>query len=103
MASSPFTSDTLACRRFFERRQRGSPMTYTTVSGHKIEYHPTPAVARLIEALKTMCDTPGVTRDAMVAMVYSTDNPIMDKEAIPGRGAVTAKVMANPAYRVMTD
>jgi excisionase family DNA binding protein len=78
-------------------------MTYTTLSGHQIEYDAAPKLARFIGELEAMCRSAGETEDAMIARVYSVDNPIMDTQAIPGRGAVTAKVLANPAYRVMTD
>lgn len=82
---------------------REAKFTWTTVSGHEVRYGAPPTVAALIERLKAMLADPAATEDDMIVAVYNQDNPVMDREVIPGRGAVTTRTLANPAYRVMTD
>src|SRR3712207_1215967 len=77
--------------------------THLTIEGHTIEYGAPPEVQALIDRLRRMLDDPRATEDDMVLAVYSPANPIMDKTVMPGRGAVTAAVLANPVYEVMTD
>src|SRR5689334_4911921 len=77
--------------------------TYQTISGHEISYEPTPEVAALLARLQAMLEDPAATQDQMIALAYGQDNPILDPNVIPGRGAVTPRVLEDPAYRVMTD
>ena len=77
--------------------------TYQTLAGLTVAYSPNPAVAAFVSQLAGMAVDPAVTEDQLVAAVYGTANPLMDTAAVPGRGAVTAAVLADPAYRVMTD
>lgn len=56
-------------------------------------------LARALEAVENA----NVTKDDMLALIYGDDNPILDREFIPGRPMVTPKVLAHPAYHVLTD
>lgn len=78
--------------------------THTTVSGHAIEFEtPPPPVAALLARLGNMLADPAATEAQMLVLVYSPDNPIMDRSVMPGRGAVTPAVLADPVYQVMSD
>lgn len=78
--------------------------THTTVSGHAIEYDtPAPDVLALLARLRAMLEDPKAREDDMLVAVYSPDNPIMDRSVMPGRGAVTPAVLADPVYQVMAD
>lgn len=76
---------------------------YTTIEGQELEYQADAELQGLIDRLRGMLADPAATSDDMILAIYSPANPIMNKTVIPGRGAVTAEVLANPAYRVMTD
>lgn len=76
--------------------------TYTTLSGHTIEYDAPADVVSFVARLQKLA-AGDATEDQLIALVYCLDNPLMDKAAIPGRGAVTQRVLDDPAYRVMTD
>jgi excisionase family DNA binding protein len=76
--------------------------TYQTISGRTLDLTGTdPAKIAFLERFQSMASTS--THDEMIALGYGIDNPIMDLDAIPGRGAVTAEVIFTPAYRAMTD
>jgi excisionase family DNA binding protein len=78
--------------------------TYQTISGRTLDLTGTdaPKIA-FLERIMSMAEAGVATRDQMIALAYGTDNPILDPNVIPGRGAVTAAILHTPAYRVMTD
>lgn len=77
---------------------------YTTTAGEVIEYAP-PAddVARYLARVIDAAHDPRVSEGELVELVYSKDNPLLDSSVMPGRGAVTREVFANPVYHVMHD
>lgn len=78
--------------------------TYQAISGHTIDLATVPAKQiAFLEELKSMAAHPRATHAGMLAKAYGPENPILDSNAIPGRGAVTAEVLSRPAYRAMTD
>jgi len=79
-------------------------ITHTTLTGHRVELEdPKPDVVAFLERLEGMVADPKATEDDLIAVAYGRDNPILDHSIFPARGAVTAAVLADPAYRVMTD
>lgn len=78
--------------------------THITVTGHPIQFEqPDAKTGAILEQLQAGVDDPSVDEDDLVALVYSPQNPVMDRNAVPGRGVVTPAVLENPVYRVMTD
>jgi excisionase family DNA binding protein len=78
--------------------------THQTISGQTINFSNVPAQQiAFLEKLKLMAAHRGTTHDEMIVKAYGPENPILDPNAIPGRGAVTAEVIGKPAYRAMTD
>jgi excisionase family DNA binding protein len=76
--------------------------TYQIISGQRIGLDGTEASKiSFLERLQSMAVT--ATHSQMIALAYGTENPILDPNVIPGRGAVTAAVLFTPAYRAMTD
>jgi hypothetical protein len=77
---------------------------YKTTLGETIEYpKPAPDVAKFLARIEEAAEDPRVREDAMIALVYSTENPILEQGKFEGRGAVTKAVLANPLYRVLLD
>ena len=78
--------------------------THQTISGQTVDLAHVPAEQiAFLEKLKSMAAHRGTTHDEMIVKAYGPENPILDANAIPGRGAVTAEVIGKPAYRAMTD
>ena len=76
--------------------------TYQTISGRTLDLTGAdPAKIAFLERFQSVASTS--THNEMIALGYGVENPIMDLDAIPGRGAVTAEVIFTPAYRTMTD
>lgn len=81
-----------------------STRTYTTLSGRELNFEePTGAVAAFLARVEAAAADPRVSEDALIALVYSAENPILDTSLMPGRGTVTPRVFADPLYHVMTD
>ena len=78
-------------------------LTHRTITGHPIELEPTPKVAAFLRRLEEAVADPKVTERELTGLAYGPENPFLDHSMFPGRGAVTKDVLANPAYRVMTD
>ena len=82
----------------------GQMPQHTTVSGHVIDYpEPEPKVAALLKRLARMADDPKATEDQMVALTYSSENPLLGPDLFPSRGAVTKETLLKPAWHVMQD
>jgi excisionase family DNA binding protein len=76
--------------------------TYQTISGRTLDLTGTdPARMAFLKRFRSMAATS--THSQMIAVGYGIENPIMDLDAIPGRGAVTAEIIFTPAYQTMTD
>lgn len=78
--------------------------TYTTTLGELVEYPKPPAnVARFLERAQAAAEDPRVTEDGLIALIYGTENPLLEQGKFKDRGAVTKEVLANPLYRVFLD
>ncbi len=78
--------------------------TYQLLSGEKIQYpEPNGQVAKFLERVRGASENHAVSIYQMIDLVYGLDNPILDKNLIPGRAMVTQVVFENPLYRVMSD
>lgn len=85
-------------------KKKTSPERYTTVAGEVIEYPtPSPDVAAYLARVRDAANDPRVSESELVEFVYSKDNPVLDATLMPGRGAVTKAVFADPVYQVMHD
>lgn len=78
-------------------------ITHRTVTGHLVEFEAPPKVATFLRRLEDAVAEPKVTERELTGLAYSNENPFLDHTMFPGRGAVTKEVLADPAYRVMTD
>ncbi|MBX3216932.1 MAG: hypothetical protein KF850_33175 [Labilithrix sp.] len=76
---------------------------YRTVSGHTITFEAGPKVAAFLRRIEAAVDDPKVSERELTGLAFSAENPILDHSLFPGRGGVTPKVLADPAYHVMTD
>jgi len=77
---------------------------HQTLAGETLEYPtPDPELARYLARLIDAAHDPTVTEGALVGLIYSAENPIMDTTILPGRGMVTRAVHSDPVYRVMSD
>jgi hypothetical protein len=75
-----------------------------TLTGHVVTYDPpAPEVERFLQRVQALVDDPKATEDDVVSLIYGQENPILDRSLFPTRGAVTAAVLANPVYHVLTD
>jgi hypothetical protein len=77
---------------------------YETLSGHRIEYpEPDPKVEKFIKRAAAMIEDRKVLADDLVALVYGSENPILEAGPVPGAGLVTKDVLDNPVYHVLAD
>lgn len=73
-------------------------------SGEVIEYPtPAPEVAAFLERLRAAAADPAVSVGEFMDLLSGSENPILDREFVPGKYYVTRKVFDNPVYRVMSD
>lgn len=80
------------------------PRIHTTLSGHDIKYpDPDPKLDRFLKRARDLLDDAKASEDELTLLVYGEDNPILDRTFFPGRGMVTASVLENPVYHVLTD
>lgn len=80
------------------------PRTYVSLAGHKITYaDPEPKVARFLQRVFDLATDPKVKSNALISLIYGSENPILDPTFFPERGAVTEAVLENPIYHVMAD
>lgn len=80
-----------------------SRRVHVTLSGHRVEYDPSPKLATFLTRLEDMISAPKVAEQEMIGLAYSRENPLMDRTLHPWRVMVTKKVFANPAYQVISD
>ncbi len=77
--------------------------TYERLDKTVIEFGATPEASEFLRRLAHALTDPRVTAAAMTDLVYSAENPVLDKSVVPGKGYVTAAVHADPVYQVMAD
>jgi hypothetical protein len=79
-------------------------MRWTTLSGRELSFNePTGDLAAYWDRLQRDAADPTVSHDALLALLYHADNPLLDRTLMPGRGSVTRAVIDNPLYQAMTD
>lgn len=77
---------------------------YLTISGETIEYSPnTLVLAAFMDRVRTASEDPKVLVVQLEAMVYGFENPLLDKDIIPGRAVVTKATYEHPCFHVMLD
>lgn len=78
--------------------------THETIEGESLTYdEPPPLEAAFLERVRQAASDPAVTEDALVALLYGKDNPLLDHARLPGHSLVTADTLKNPLYRVLCD
>lgn len=77
--------------------------SHHTVSGHRIDYEPTPEVEAFLRRLEAMIDDPKVDEQRMIGFAHSVENPILDQTLVPGQAMVTKAVLEDPVYDVVRD
>lgn len=77
---------------------------HITLSNKEIEYDDRdPVVAAFLQRVRELAAKPKSKESDLIALVYSQENPIMDRTLFPERGAVTKEVLEHPVYRVLCD
>lgn len=76
---------------------------HTTITGHTIDYDPTPDVAAFLDRVRKLAADPTTTENDLITLAYSRENPILDQGMFLDRGAVTKEVLERPEYRVLVD
>ena len=77
---------------------------HTTIAGETLEYpRPGPELAAFLARVRAAAEDPRVSEQALVELLYGSENPILDHTIFRGRGAVTRETFANPVYHVMLD
>ena len=76
---------------------------HTTIDGREIVYTASSALAAFLDRVVALANDPRISEDEMIELVYSKENPLLDKTMFADRGAVTREVFDNPAYHVMLD
>lgn len=76
---------------------------YEAINGQRIEFTHTPETEVFLKKVLALYEDPRKSENDLIALVYSKENPILDQTIFPTRGAVTAAVLENPLYGVMTD
>lgn len=80
------------------------PRIHVSLTGQEIKYDdPDPKLTRFLQKAFDLASDPKVKSDALVALIYGTENPILDRTLFPERGMVTKDVLENPVYHVLTD
>jgi excisionase family DNA binding protein len=81
-----------------------STRIHTTIREHRIEFDDDdPKFAAFLRRAEKLLADPSVTEDAMVAVVFSEANPLLDAQVDPPRAVVTPRVYADPRYHVLSD
>jgi hypothetical protein len=77
---------------------------HETISGHRVEYpDPNPKIERSLRRVRELAEDARATEDDLIKLVYGRENPLLDQDALPGRGAVTRELLDDPVYQVLTD
>jgi hypothetical protein len=80
------------------------PRIHEALSGHRIEYpDPDPKLDKFLKRAQALVEDKRATENDLVALLYGRENPILDPTLFPERGAVTADVLKNPVYHVLSD
>src|SRR4051812_31360240 len=79
-------------------------MKWKTLEGRELSLGtPTGALAAYWTELQRAADDPAVTHAALLALLYSDRNPLLDATLAPGRGVPTPAALASPLFRAMLD
>lgn len=76
---------------------------YKTVSGHSLSFDVDEVTLAFLERLGAMVEDRKAKASDLIALGYGSENPFLDHDIFPGRGAVTPAVLKLPAYDVMAD
>jgi excisionase family DNA binding protein len=80
------------------------PRIHVSLAGHEIKYDdPDPKLGRFLQKAFDLASDPKVKSDTLIALIYGSENPILDHTVFPERGAVTREVLENPVYHVLSD
>lgn len=77
---------------------------YTFTNGEELEYDiDDPELESYLSKVREAAQDPDVSSNELLDLIYSTDNPLMDSDVIPGRGVITDEGREHPAYDIMID
>ena len=77
---------------------------YTFLSGEELSVdNVAPDVLAFIKRLRALVDDPTITESGFIEVLHGLENPLLDKELMPGRASVTRAIFADPLYHVMND
>lgn len=80
------------------------PRIHVSLAGHEIKYDdPDPKLGRFLQKAFDLASDPKVKPDTLIALIYGSENPILDHTIFPERGMVTREVLENPVYHVLSD
>lgn len=79
-------------------------MSYKTIEGRDLDIgEPSGDLGAYWRLLLGATEDPAVSHNRLIALIYSPENPLMDRDYLPGRGSVTPAVFAQPLYHAMCD
>lgn len=82
----------------------GLQRSHVCINGRVLVFPEPPAnVTAFIDRVRSAAEDPKLGENDLIALVYGSDNPILDQGMLPGRPMVTKEVLDNPIYRVLTD
>ena len=77
---------------------------HTLISGETLEYPtPAPEISAFVDRVREMVNDPDAPESAVIDLIYSSENPLLDQTIFPHRGAVTKATIEDPVYHVMLD
>ncbi len=77
--------------------------SHETLTGRTLVFRrPTGALAAFLDGLRRLVGNVQ-SEDTFVALLYSSENPLLTPDVVTGRGIVTASSFGNPVYHVMLD
>jgi excisionase family DNA binding protein len=79
-------------------------LKYETITGHTIELDdPAPEVARFIGKVEALAAEKRTTEEQLIGLVYSDQNPILERSPVGGAPLVTKGVLGTAPYRILKD
>jgi hypothetical protein len=79
-------------------------MKYVTLEGREIEYtEPVGELADFMKRLEAAVFDPQIDSAKLNNLIFSAENPLLDRTVRPGKAVVTRKVYDNPLYTIMGD
>jgi hypothetical protein len=78
--------------------------TYKMLSGEELDLPPlTGEVARFVARARAALEDPTVSDVQLTDLVYGLENPLLDRELMPGRAVVTKAVFTDPVWHMLCD